>query len=65
MDPVSLAALIAQLVTTGIQAYEQIRAANPSTVPPLETILAAADADWDAVAKMASGQLDAPSTPAV
>ena len=65
MDPVTLAALIAQLVTTGIQAYEQLRAANPSTIPPLATILAAADADWDAVAKQAAVQLAAPAPPAV
>ncbi len=64
MDPVSLAALIAQLVTTGIQAYEQLRAANSSTIPPLTTILASADADWDAVAKVAAGQLAAAVPPA-
>ena len=64
MDPVTLAASIAQLVTDGIQAYEQLRAANPSTIPPLTTILAAADADWDAVAKQAAAQLAAPAPPA-
>jgi hypothetical protein len=60
MDSVTLAALIAQLVTAGIQAYAQLRAANPSTIPPLETILAAADADWDAIATQAKAQLAAP-----
>jgi len=62
MDPATLAALIAQLVTTGIQAYAQLRAANPSTIPPLTDILNAANADWDAVAKMASGQLATPKS---
>lgn len=62
MDPVTLAALIAQLVTTGMQVYEGLRAANPSTIPPLANILAAADMDWDAVAKVAAAQL-APVAP--
>lgn len=59
MDPTALAALIAQLLQAGIQVYSQIQAANPSTVQPLATILAAADADWDAVAKLAAEQLAA------
>lgn len=68
MDPTVLATLIAQLIPLGIQVYNQIAAANPSTVPPLATILASADADWDAVAKAAQVQLSAPpptGTPAV
>ena len=65
MDPTALAALIAQLVTTGLQVYAQLRAANPSTIPPLETILASADADWGAVATAAAAQLAAPAAPAV
>jgi hypothetical protein len=61
MDPVTLAALIAQLVPVGIQVYNQIQAANPDTVPPLSNVLAAADADWDAVAKQAQAQLNTPA----
>lgn len=61
MDPVALAALIAQLVTSGIQVYNGIKAANPDTVPPLETILAGADADWTAVATAAQAQLNPPA----
>lgn len=63
MDAAALAALIAQLIPVGIQVYNEIAAANPSTVPPLATVLAAADADWDAIAKQAQAQLN-PTTPA-
>lgn len=65
METTALAALIAQLLPLGIQVYNQIRAANPgANLPPLETILAAADADWDAIAKQAQAQLDTPKKPA-
>lgn len=63
MDPTALAALLAQLIPLGMQVYNQIQQANASTVPPLATILAAADADWDAVAKLAAEQLAAANTP--
>jgi hypothetical protein len=61
MGAAALAALIAQLVPVGIQVYNEIAAANPDTVPPLETILASADADWDAVAEAAKAQLNPPA----
>lgn len=61
MDPVALAALIAQLLPVGIQIYNQIAAANPATVPPLSTILVGADASWDQVAATAQGQLTPPT----
>jgi len=63
MDPTALAALITQLLAVGIQVYNELRAANPSTVPPLATVLAQADADWDAVAKEAAAQLNPPAAP--
>ena len=60
MDPIALASLLSQLIPLGLQVYNGIRAANPgSNLPPLETILATADADWDAVAKLAQAQLAA------
>jgi hypothetical protein len=59
MDPSALAALVAQLLQVGIQIYSQIEAAN-SSVPPLATVLAQADADWDAVAAQAKAQLNPP-----
>lgn len=60
-EATALASLIAQLIPVGIQAYNGIRAANPgANLAPLETILAAADADWDAVAKQAQAQLAPP-----
>jgi hypothetical protein len=61
MDPTALAALISQLLTVGIQVYNGLRAANPATVPPLATILAQADADWQAVANEAAAQLKPPA----
>jgi len=63
MDASALAALISQLLLAGIQVYNQLRAANPSTVPPLTTVLAQADADWDAVAKEAAAQIVPPPAP--
>lgn len=65
MGATALAALIAQLIPLGLQVYNEIAQANPSTVPPLENVLAAADADWDAVAKLAQSQITpaAPTTP--
>ena len=59
MDPTAIAALVAQLITTALQTYSQIQAANASTVPPLSTILAAANADWKAVAVEAKTQTNA------
>ena len=63
MPTAALAALIAQLLPLGIQVYNDIVAANPNAVPPLATILAQADADWDAVAKLAAAQLAPPTPP--
>ena len=61
MGAAAIAALIAQLLPLSIQLYNEIEAANPGTVQPLATILAAADADWDAVAAQAKAQLAAPN----
>ncbi len=63
MDPTALAALLAQLIPLGIQVYSQLEAANPSTVPALATVLAQADADWDAIAAAAKDQLNPPVAP--
>jgi hypothetical protein len=64
MDATSLANLLAQLIPVGIEVYNQIQQANQSTVPPLATVLAKADADWDAVAKLAQSQLTPPASSA-
>lgn len=61
MDPTAIANLIVIGLNAGIEAYIQLRAANPNTVPPLSTVLAAADADWDADAKLAQAQLNPPA----
>jgi hypothetical protein len=57
MDPVVLAQLLAQLIPLGMQVYTQIQQANAGALKPLSDVLAAADADWDAVAAAAAAQL--------
>jgi len=57
MDPITIANLIAQLIPAGMQLYNEIRKANPAALPPLETILAQADANWDAIAAAAKKEL--------
>ena len=63
MDPVTLANLLAQLIPLGINAYTQIQQANADQLKPIEDVLAAADANWDAIAKAAQAEL-AKTTPA-
>lgn len=58
----AIIALLAQLIPLGIQTYNAYEQANPGTVVPLATILANADADWDAVAKLAAAQLTPPTS---
>jgi hypothetical protein len=57
MPPVLLAQLIAQLIPLGLQVYNEIRNANPDQLPPIETILAQADAKWDDVIAAAKKEL--------
>lgn len=53
-----IAQLIAQLLPVAIGAYKEIQAAHSSSLPPVETILAQADANWDSVAATAKSQLN-------
>ena len=49
MDPLAIANLLAQLLPLGINLYKEIQAANTGDLKPIEEILAAADANWNAV----------------
>jgi hypothetical protein len=62
MDPVTLANLLAQLIPLGINIYSQIQQANADQLKPIEQILAAADKNWDAIAKAAQEQIAAAPT---
>ncbi len=62
MDPVALANLLAQLIPLGLKVYTGIQQANADQLQPIETILAAADANWDAVAAAAQAELNKPKT---
>lgn len=60
----ALAALIAQLIPLGIQAYNEFLAANPNSgLPSTETILAQADANWAQVQQEAQAQIAALTPP--
>lgn len=61
MDPSAIAALVVQMLNAGIQVYNELHAANASSVPPLATVLATADVDWSAVAAQAAAQLNSPT----
>lgn len=54
---IALATLIAQELPVAIGIYKEIQQANSSSLPPVETILATADADWDAIAAAAQAEL--------
>ena len=53
----AIAQLIAQLLPVAVNAYKEIQQANQSSLPPVETILASADANWDQIAATAQAQL--------
>jgi len=53
----ALAGLIAQEIPVAIALYKQIAAAHAGSLPPVEEILAKADAQWDAVATAAAAEL--------
>lgn len=54
----AIANLIAELLPSAVNLYKEIAAsAQGSTLPPVETILAQADANWDTVANTAKQQL--------
>ena len=55
---IALATLLAQEIPAAIALYKQIAAAHAEAqLPPVETILAKADAQWDAVATAAAAEL--------
>jgi len=60
MDFSGIAALLAQVIPLIVGAYEQLRA-NDSTLPPVETLLANADANYDAIIALAKAQLNPPA----
>lgn len=64
MNPVQIAQLLAQLLPLGIQLYKEIQAANSGSLASVETILAAADANWDAVIFAAQTEINK-TTPSV
>jgi hypothetical protein len=53
---VALANLIGQFILQGITLYNELKAQD-ANVPPLTTILAQADTDWNAVLAAANAQL--------
>ena len=55
MTAAAIANLIATLLPTLIDAYKSL-AATDSSIPPLETLWAQADANWDAVIAAAKAQ---------
>lgn len=55
MTAAAIANLIATLLPTLIGAYKAL-AATDSNIPPLETLLAQADANWQTVIDTAKGQ---------
>lgn len=57
MDPVTLANLLSILIPLGMKVYTEIQQANADQLKPLAEILAAADANWDAVAAAAKAQI--------
>jgi hypothetical protein len=57
MDPTTLATLLAQLLPLGIQLYQAIEQQYSGQVPPLETILAQSDVNWDAISAAANKEL--------
>jgi hypothetical protein len=70
MDPATILAisqLLAQLIPAGINLYTQLEQNSAgANVTPLATILANADADWNAIAALAAAQQTAasPAAPA-
>jgi hypothetical protein len=62
MDPAQIANLIALGIQAGTQAYAAIRAAHSDVVPPLEDVLAQADANYDQIIANANAQLKPPTT---
>ncbi len=65
MDPVEVEALVnllAQLIPAGINLYTQLEQNSAgANVTPLATVLANADANWDAIAAAAKAQLNPPA----
>lgn len=57
MDPVVIAQLIASLLPSLIGLYGEIQQQYSGQVKPLAEILASADANWDAVATAAKGEI--------
>ena len=57
MNPVAIAQLIASLLPSLIQLYNNIASQYSGQVPPIETILAQADANWNAIATAAQAEI--------
>lgn len=61
----ALATLIEQLIPVAVSAYKEIAAAHAEAqLPPVETILAKADANWDAVTAAANAEIAKLNPPA-
>lgn len=56
MNPTQLAALITELTTAAITAYKAI-ASTDKTLPPIETLLTQADANWQAIQAAAQKEI--------
>ena len=57
---VALANIIGQIILQAITVYNQLKAQD-ANVPPLATILAQADTDWNEVIATAKAQLNPPA----
>lgn len=58
MDPTALANLLAQLLPIGINLYMQIQKQYADQIPPLETILANSDANWQSIIDAANVEIN-------
>ena len=63
MDAIAIANLLSLLLPLGMKVYTEIQQANADQLKPIADILAAADADWDAV--IAAAQAELAKTPTV
>jgi transcriptional regulator len=57
MDTIAIANLLSVLLPLGVKLYTEIQEANADQLKPIAEILAAADANWDAVAKAAHDEI--------
>jgi hypothetical protein len=57
MDPIAIANLLSLLLPLGMKLYDEIQQANTNQLKPLQEILSAADANFDAVIAEAQAEL--------